>query len=142
MMMTAEAGLPEVAPLMLIQYEELVRRELAADLGAAGDITTGAIVRGDVQATARVVARHEGRVCGLDCTVFAFRLLGGVRHRVRTRRRHRTSKPVPSWPSSRAPLARSCRPSAPRSTSSGISPALPPQHGTSFGWLARRDTRE
>ena len=82
MMMTAEAGLPEVAPLMLIQYEDLVRRELAADLGAAGDITTGAIVRGDVRATARVVVRQAGRVCGLECAVFAFRLLGGVRHRV------------------------------------------------------------
>ena len=80
--MTAEAGLPEVAPLMLIQYEDLVRRELAADLGAAGDITPDAIVGGDVQATARVVVRQAGRVCGLECAVFAFRLLGGVRHRV------------------------------------------------------------
>ena len=82
MMMTAEAGLPEVAPLMLIQYEDLVRRELAADLGVAGDITTDAIVGGDLQSTARVVARQAGRVCGLECAVFAFRLLGGVRHRV------------------------------------------------------------
>ena len=81
-MMTAERGLPAVAPLTVIQYEDLVRRELAADLGAAGDITTAAIVQGDVQATARIVARHEGRVCGLDCTVFAFQLLGGVRHRI------------------------------------------------------------
>jgi len=81
-MMTAERGLPKVAPLTVIQYEDLVRRELAADLGAAGDITTAAIVQGDVQATARIVARHEGRVCGLDCTVFAFQLLGGVRHRI------------------------------------------------------------
>ena len=80
--MTAEAGLPEVAPLMLIQYEDLVRRELAADLGAAGDITTDAIVGGDVQSTARVVVRQAGRVCGLECAVFAFRLLGGVRYRV------------------------------------------------------------
>ena len=82
MMMTAEAGLPEVAPLVLIQYEDFVRRELAADLGAAGDITTDAIVGGDVQSTARVVVRQAGRVCGLECAVFAFRLLGGVRHRV------------------------------------------------------------
>ena len=82
MMMTAEAGLPEVAPLMLIQYEDLVRRELAADLGAAGDITTDASGGGDVQATARGVVRQAGRVCGLECAVFAFRLLGGVRHRV------------------------------------------------------------
>ncbi len=84
--MTAERGdLPIVAPLGVIQYEHLVRRELQADLGSAGDITTHAIVGGDVAATARVVARHQGRVCGLECAVFAFRLLGGVRHRVEHR---------------------------------------------------------
>ena len=81
-MMTAERGLPAVTPLRVIQYEDLVRRDLAADLGAAGDITTDAIVRSDVQATARVVARHRGRVCGLECVLFAFQLLGDVRHRI------------------------------------------------------------
>ena len=81
-MMTAEPGLPFVAPLSLTDYEDLVRRELATDLGAAGDITTDAIVQGEVQATARVVARHEGRICGLECAVFAFRLLGVGRHRI------------------------------------------------------------
>ena len=80
-MMTTGRGLP-VAPLTLVQYEDLVRRELAADLGAAGDITTDAIVPADAQATAEVVARQPGRVCGLECAVFAFRLLGDVRHRV------------------------------------------------------------
>ena len=84
--MTAERGdLPVVAPLSVIQYEHLVRRELQADLGSAGDITTHAIVKSDVAAMARVVARHPGRVCGLECAVFAFRLLGGVRHRVEHR---------------------------------------------------------
>ncbi len=81
-MMTAERGLPVVTPLRAIQYEDLVRRELAADLGAAGDITTDAIVLRDVLATARVVVRHQGRVCGLECALFAFQLLGDVRHRV------------------------------------------------------------
>jgi nicotinate-nucleotide pyrophosphorylase (carboxylating) len=71
-----------VAPLTSIDYEELVRRELAMDLGAAGDITTDAIVPGHVQARAHIVARHEGRVCGLECAVLAFGLLGDVRHRV------------------------------------------------------------
>ncbi len=80
--MTAEADPPTVAPLTLIEYEDLVRRELTVDLGAAGDITTDAIVRGDLQAAARVVARREGRVCGLECTVCAFRLLADVRHTV------------------------------------------------------------
>ena len=80
--MTAEADVPAMAPLTLIEYEDLVRRELTVDLGAAGDITTDAIVRGDLQAAARVVARREGRVCGLECTVCAFRLLADVRHTV------------------------------------------------------------
>jgi nicotinate-nucleotide pyrophosphorylase (carboxylating) len=71
-----------VAPLTLLQYEDLIRRELAADLGSAGDITTDAIVLGAVQATARIVARGPGRVCGLECAVFAFELLGDVRYRV------------------------------------------------------------
>ena len=81
-MTTAERGRPAVTPLRVTQYEDLVRRELAADLGAAGDITTDAIVQRDVQATARVVARHPGRICGLEGAVFAFQLLGDVRHRV------------------------------------------------------------
>ena len=80
--MTAERVLPVVAPLTVNQYADLVRRELAADLGAAGDITTEAIVPGDAQAAARVVARHEGRVCGLACALFAFELTGGVRIRI------------------------------------------------------------
>jgi nicotinate-nucleotide pyrophosphorylase (carboxylating) len=71
-----------VAPLTQLQYEDLVRRELATDLGSAGDITTDAIVPGAAQATARIVARDPGRVCGLECAVFAFELLGDVRHRV------------------------------------------------------------
>ena len=81
-MMTAEPGPRVDTPLTLPDYEELVRRELEADLGSAGDITTDAIVGGDAQATARVVVRRAGRVCGLECAIFAFRQLGGVRHRV------------------------------------------------------------
>ena len=66
----------------MIDYEDLVRRELAMDLGAAGDVTTDAIVPHDVQATARIVVRHAGRVCGLECALFAFQVLGAGRHRV------------------------------------------------------------
>ena len=81
-MMTAEPGPRVDTPLTLPDYEGLVRRELEADLGSAGDITTDAIVGGDAQATARVVVRRAGRVCGLECAIFAFQQLGGVRHRV------------------------------------------------------------
>jgi len=63
---------PELPPLM---YEDLVRRALAEDLGRAGDLTTDAIVATSATATARVVARSEGRVAGVGPAAAAFRLL-------------------------------------------------------------------
>jgi nicotinate-nucleotide pyrophosphorylase (carboxylating) len=63
---------PELPPLL---YEDLVRRALAEDLGRAGDVTTDAIVPVDADATARVVARAEGRVAGIAPSAAAFRLL-------------------------------------------------------------------
>ena len=68
-----------IAPLSTIQYEALVRQELATDLGLAGDITTNAIVGADTTAHARIVARQDGRVCGLGPALCAFFLLGPVR---------------------------------------------------------------
>ena len=70
-----------IAPLDTIQYEALVREELAVDLGSAGDITTNAIVGADVTARARVVARQDGRICGIGPALCAFFLLGPVRHK-------------------------------------------------------------
>ena len=61
-----------------IQYEDLVRRELRDDLGRAGDLTTDTLVAPDRQAAAEIVARREGRVCGLEIALTAFDLLGGV----------------------------------------------------------------
>ena len=80
--MTVVPGVQAVAPLTLPDYEDLVRRELEADLGSAGDITTDAIVAGDARAMARLVVRRAGRVCGLECALHSFQLLGGVRHRI------------------------------------------------------------
>ena len=71
---------PGVSPLPLLQYEALVRRELAADLGAAGDITTEAVVPACRRAAARIAVRRAGRVCGLRCALFAFEVLGPVRY--------------------------------------------------------------
>ena len=57
----------------------LVAREVAAaleeDLGAAGDITTNAIVPADAQGEAAIVARKAGVVAGLDLAEAAFRAL-------------------------------------------------------------------
>lgn len=62
-------------PLPPLLYEETVRRALAEDLGRAGDLTTDAIVPAGEIGEARVVARAEGRVAGLEVALSAFRLL-------------------------------------------------------------------
>ena len=67
------------SPLLSLHYEALVRADLAADLGAAGDITTDAVVPADRRARARIAVRQAGRVCGLRCALFAFEALGPVR---------------------------------------------------------------
>ena len=80
--MTPGTPPPRVAPLLPLHYEALVRRELAADLGAAGDITTDAIAPAHRLASARIAVRQAGRVCGLRSALFAFEALGPVRHAV------------------------------------------------------------
>lgn len=80
--MMPDSPRPGVPPLVPLQYEALVRRELAADLGSAGDVTTDAIVPPDRRAAAQITARRAGRVCGLRCALFAFDLLGPVSHAV------------------------------------------------------------
>lgn len=56
-------------------FEPLVRAALLEDLGAAGDLTTDAIVATDACATAALAARREGRVAGLAAALLAFRML-------------------------------------------------------------------
>jgi len=63
---------PSLLPLL---YEDIVRRALAEDLGRAGDLTTDAVVRADLAASAVIVARAAGRVAGLEPALHAFRLL-------------------------------------------------------------------
>ncbi|MGY0833917.1 carboxylating nicotinate-nucleotide diphosphorylase [Azospirillum argentinense] len=58
-----------------LTYEPIVRAALAEDLGRAGDITTDNIVPADAVATARVAARKDGRVAGLEVALSAFHTL-------------------------------------------------------------------
>jgi len=58
-----------------LTVEPIVRAALAEDLGRAGDITTDSIIPADATATARIAARRDGRVAGLDAALIAFRLL-------------------------------------------------------------------
>ncbi|AWU97129.1 carboxylating nicotinate-nucleotide diphosphorylase [Azospirillum ramasamyi] len=58
-----------------LTVEPIVRAALAEDLGRAGDITTDSIIPADAVATARIAARQDGRVAGLEAALTAFRLL-------------------------------------------------------------------
>ena len=61
-----------------ILIEEPVRLALAEDLGCAGDITTQATIPDDVSATATLIARAPGVICGLDIARAAFRSIDPV----------------------------------------------------------------
>ena len=58
-------------PTLLI--DDAVRPALAEDLGRAGDITTQATIPDSATATATLVARAAGVICGLDIARAAFR---------------------------------------------------------------------
>ncbi|WP_207458931.1 carboxylating nicotinate-nucleotide diphosphorylase [Azospirillum sp. SYSU D00513] len=58
-----------------LTIEPLVRAALLEDLGRAGDVTTDSIVPADLRTAARIAARKEGRVAGLEAALIAFRLL-------------------------------------------------------------------
>jgi nicotinate-nucleotide pyrophosphorylase (carboxylating) len=64
--------LPGLYPLL---YEPVVRHALAEDLGRAGDLTSDAVLPPDLVAEARLVARADGRLAGLEPALAAFRLL-------------------------------------------------------------------
>lgn len=59
-------------PLLL---EPLLRAALLEDIGHGGDLTTEAIVGPEVRASARIVARAEGVICGVDIARSVFELL-------------------------------------------------------------------
>ena len=64
-----------VAPLYASSYAPIIARALEEDFGEAGDITTDSIVAPAVKASARIVARREGRVAGLDVALAVFTTL-------------------------------------------------------------------
>ena len=55
--------------------EPLVRAALLEDLAHGGDVTTEAIVAPELRATARIVARADGVIAGLEVALLAFDLL-------------------------------------------------------------------
>ncbi len=62
----------ELPPLLV---ERAVAAALKEDLGDAGDITTDAIIPPDAKGKAKIVARKQGVVAGLDLAEAAFRML-------------------------------------------------------------------
>ena len=66
------AALSAPSPLV---YEGLVRDALREDLGAAGDVTSNAVIEETASMTASLVARAPGRLAGRDVALCAFRTL-------------------------------------------------------------------
>ena len=54
--------------------DDLIRRALAEDLGAAGDLTSIAVVPAAQRAMGDIVMRQNGRVAGLEAALWAFSL--------------------------------------------------------------------
>ena len=65
---------PDLPPLL---YEDLLRAALHEDLGAAGDLTSDAIVGEGKRTAAHIVARMPGRLAGIGVAAHVFRLLDG-----------------------------------------------------------------
>ena len=61
-----------IAPPPAAEVDRAIRRALEEDLGAAGDVTTAAVVDPAVRGEGRVLARHALVVCGLDVARAAF----------------------------------------------------------------------
>lgn len=62
-------------PLPDLILEPLVRAALMEDLGTYGDITTRTVIPADTRYTARLNAREDGVVSGLQIAALAFRLV-------------------------------------------------------------------
>lgn len=62
-------------PLYPLSYAPIIERALEEDFGQAGDITTDSIVAPEAQARAKIAARGEGRLAGLDVALAAFTAL-------------------------------------------------------------------
>lgn len=71
--MSETSSLPLKLPSLLVARE--VTAALEEDLGAAGDVTTEAIVPADAHGKAAIVARTAGVVAGLDLAEATFRAL-------------------------------------------------------------------
>ena len=62
-------------PLPRPLWEPIIERDLALDLGRAGDLTTDATIPADKATVAKVVARQEGRIAGLEMACATFTML-------------------------------------------------------------------
>ncbi|HWJ87582.1 MAG TPA: carboxylating nicotinate-nucleotide diphosphorylase [Pelagibacterium sp.] len=56
--------------------EKAVRAAFEEDLGQAGDITSQATIAPDATAVARINARTGGVICGIECALAAFAMIG------------------------------------------------------------------
>ncbi len=61
--------------LHLLQYEELIKNEIRADIGYAGDITSSFFVPADRNVSSSITSRQDGVLAGIDIALFAFRVV-------------------------------------------------------------------
>ncbi len=66
------SSVPTLYPIL---YDDLVRATLREDLGAAGDLTSDAVIPSGQTARTVIVTRQDGRIAGLDVAIHAFRTL-------------------------------------------------------------------
>lgn len=59
------------------EMERLAQIALGEDLGAAGDVTSMAVIAGDSTSVANLVVREDGVVCGLELAGVVFRTVDG-----------------------------------------------------------------
>ncbi len=55
--------------------EMAVKAALAEDLGNVGDITCASLIPENLQSSAKIVARADGVLCGIECAIAALRLV-------------------------------------------------------------------
>jgi nicotinate-nucleotide pyrophosphorylase (carboxylating) len=64
-----------LVPLPRVMIEPLVRTALVEDLGAAGDITSAAVIPVNHRTSLEMASRQSGVIAGLDLAVLAFELI-------------------------------------------------------------------
>lgn len=61
--------------LIRLQYEDLIKNEILADIGHAGDLTTNFFIPEEKTVTASISTRENGILAGIDIALYAFNVV-------------------------------------------------------------------